>query len=294
MDACLIVNRKSRRAERWLSRLQPLLESRDLKVRESHFVEGRKALLAAGAQAKASGCPIVLIGGGDGTISSLAPFFSGSDVEVGLLPLGTGNALAFDLGIPADLSGACDIIATGATRAIDLGRIDDAYFVNHVAVGASTLVSRSLCPHAKRWVGKLAYLSAALRAYLRVKPFHARLMLDDEPIELETIQIVLGNGRHHAGPFLLTPNASLESGQLVAYVLETTDRRRLIELVRRLRRGDHTEMPDVHPFTFHHGQLRTSRSVRVSVDGEVTRRTPIEFSVKPQGLKVFAPKPPAV
>lgn len=294
MDVCLIVNRKSRRAERWRSRLEPLLESRDLRIRHSYFVEGRRELLAAGAEARASGVQTVLIGGGDGTISSLAPFFSGSGVDVGLLPLGTGNALAFDLGIPSDIRGACDVIAARAIREIDLGRIDDAYFVNHVAVGASTLVSRSLCPHAKRWVGKLAYLSAALRAYLRIKPFYAQLALDDEVIEIKTIQIVLGNGRHHAGPFLLTPNASLESGQLVAYVLETTDRRRLIELVRRLRRGDHTEMADVHPYTFHEGHLRTPRSVRVSVDGEVTRRTPIEFSVVPKGLRILAPESRAV
>jgi YegS/Rv2252/BmrU family lipid kinase len=294
VDACLIVNRKSRRAERWLSRLEPLLSARKLDIRQSHFFEGRQGLLAAGAAARDSGCPLVLVGGGDGTISSLAPFFAETEVKVGLLPLGTGNALAFDLGIPNDLEGACDVIVNGTVREIDLGRVDDAYFVNHVAIGASTLVSRSLNPHAKRWVGKLAYLSAAFRAYIRVKPFTARIRLDDELLELKTIQVVLGNGRHHAGPFLLTPNASLESGQLVAYVLETTDRRRLVELVRRLRRGDHTEMPDVHPFTFHEGEIRTRRPVRVSVDGEVRRRTPIEFSVVPQGLRILAPPTRAV
>lgn len=294
MDACLIVNRKSRRAERWLSRLEPLLTARNFDIRQTHFFEGRQALLAAGAAARDSGCPLVLVGGGDGTISSLAPFFACTDVNVGLLPLGTGNALAFDLGIPDDLEGACDVIAQGAVRQIDLGRLDDAYFVNHVAIGASTLVSLSLNPHAKRWIGKLAYLTAAFRAYVRVKPFTARMKLDEELFEIKTIQVVLGNGRHHAGPFVLAPNASLESGQLVAYVLETTDRRRLIELVRRLRRGDHTEMPDVHPFTFQHGDIRTRRPVRVSVDGEVRRRTPIEFSVVHRGLRILAAQTPAV
>lgn len=294
MDVCLIVNRKSRQAEKSSSRLEPLLAERGLHVRLSRFVTGRSAIAAAGKAAAASGVKTVLIGGGDGTLSSLARYFANTDITVGLLPLGTGNALAYDLSIPNDLGSACDLVTGGSVRQIDLGRVDDGYFVNHVAVGASTLVSRSLNPQTKKWAGKLAYVGAAFRAYLRVKPFHARLKLDGELVELDTIQIVLGNGRHHAGPFLLSPNASLESGQLVAYVLETTDRRRLLELVRKLRTGDHTEMPDVHAYTFKQGRLDTRRSVRVSVDGEVNRRTPIEFSVAPGALRVFVPETPAV
>jgi diacylglycerol kinase family enzyme len=198
------------------------------------------------------------------------------------------------LDIPVDLAQACDVIARQERRQIDLGQVNDAYFVNHVAVGASTLVSRSLNPQAKRVLGKLAYLAAAFRAYIHVTSFRAELTMDGERSEFDTLQIVAGNGRHHAGPFLLSPEASLDSGKVVVYALESTDRRRLIELVRRLPSGDHVNMPDVKAYSGVTGSLRTNRSVRVSVDGEVGLRTPIEFSIVPQALTVFAPEATAV
>lgn len=260
----------------------------------SRFVTGSRMLHDAGRQAAESGIGVVLIGGGDGTISGLAKYFANTDMTVGLLPFGTGNALVRDLDIPVDLAQACNVIARQDRRQIDLGRVNDAYFVNHVAVGASTLVSRSLNPQAKRILGKLAYLAAAFRAYIHVTSFRAELTIDGQRSEFDTLQVVAGNGRHHAGPFLLSPEASLESGKLIVYALESTDRRRLIELVRRLPSGDHVNMPDVKAYSGVGGSLKTSRSVRVSVDGEVSLRTPIDFSIAPHSLSVFAPEPTAV
>ncbi|MCC7434815.1 MAG: YegS/Rv2252/BmrU family lipid kinase [Methanoregulaceae archaeon] len=294
MDACLIVNRNSRRARKWSSQVGALLAERGIEIKMSRFVSGGRHLDDAGKQAAESGIGVVVIGGGDGTISGLAKYFAKTGLTVGLLPFGTGNALVRDLDIPVDLAQACDVIARQERRQIDLGQVNDAYFVNHVAVGASTLVSRSLNPQAKRVLGKLAYLAAAFRAYIHVTSFRAELTMDGERSEFDTLQIVAGNGRHHAGPFLLSPEASLESGKVVVYALESTDRRRLIELVRRLPSGDHVNMPDVKAYSGVAGSLRTNRSVRVSVDGEVGLRTPIEFSIVPQALTVFAPEATAV
>lgn len=261
-------------------------------VRQWH-VKGSR-LTEAGEAAAQTNTPAVIIGGGDGTFGALAPFFAHSEVAIGVLPLGTGNAFAYDLDIPQDPLEACRVIGQGNIGFIDLGRIGDRYFVNHVAAGASTLVSRSLSAGSKRWLGKLAYLLAAIHAFPMIRSFEARLILDDEEVKATCMQIVAGNGRHHAGPFLLSPDASRSSGRLLVYWLASDERGRLLQLIRGLRSGEHIEMPDVEMREVEHVRIETSRPIGVSIDGELGFRTPIELSIDRQALRVFVPPPASV
>lgn len=261
-------------------------------VRQWH-VKGSK-LIEAGEAAAQSKTPAVIIGGGDGTFGSLAPFFAHSDVTIGVLPLGTGNAFAYDLDIPQDPAAACRVIGQGHVGLIDLGRVGDRFFVNHVAAGASTLVSRSLSAGSKRWLGKLAYLLAAMQAFPRMRSFEVKLIMADEEVQTRCLQIAAGNGRHHAGPFLLSPDASRTNGHLLVYWLASNRRRRLLQLIRGLRSGQHIEMPDVEWREVEHVRIETSRPIGVSIDGELGFRTPIELSIDRQALRVFVPPPASV
>ncbi len=293
MDACLIINRNSRRSRRWGASVVDLLGQEGVSIVRQWHVKGSR-LLAAGEAAAQAGAPAVLVGGGDGTLGSLAHFFAHREVTMGILPLGTGNALAYDLGIPQDPAGACRVISQGHIGLIDLGRMGDRYFVNHVAAGASTLVSRSLSAGSKRWLGKLAYLTASVQAFPRMRSFQVRLTTGNEVIETTCIQIVAGSGRHHAGPFLLSPDASGSNGRLLVYWLASHRRRRLLQLIRGLRTGAHINLPDVDWREVEQIQIETSRPISVSVDGELGFRTPIELSIDREALRVFVPRPASV
>jgi diacylglycerol kinase family enzyme len=186
------------------------------------------------------------------------------------------------------------VIGQGHVALIDLGRIGDRYFVNHVATGASTLVSRSLSAGSKRWLGKLAYLLAAIKACPRMRSFEVKLIMDDEETLSKCMQVVAGNGRHHAGPFLLSPDASRSNGKLLVYWLASDERKRLLLLMRGLRSGHHIDMPDVECREVERVRIETSRPIGVSIDGELGFRTPIELSIDRKALRVFVPPPASV
>ncbi len=291
----VIINRGSRRAEKTYEQVQSLLEARGFTIGLFRVAKKSRELEKAGREAAAGDYPIVILGGGDGTISALAKFFvNRHDVTVGVLPLGTGNALARDLDLPTDLAACCDIIAAGHSRVIDLGFARGDYFVNVLTVGTTTLIAQSLSPTAKKFLGKLAYVGALVHAYRQVQPFHAELEIDGVRHEFESLQIVIGNGRFHAGNAEITPRASIEDAKLSFYALQSGDRAKLIELATRLAAGTHTEMPEVLSGEFLVGSLRTTPTRKVTIDGEITRGNPVDFRIEASALRVFTPSPKKV
>lgn len=248
------------------------------------------SLAACGKAARDSGLKRVVIAGGDGTITSVVRYFANTDKVVGILPLGTGNALARDLGLPNALETCCDIVAGDSVHEIDLGYAANDYFVNVVTVGVSSLIARHLNPDAKRRLGKLAYVAAVMKAYRQARPFDARLTLDGEFIEISTLQIVIGNGRYHAGPFLLSPEAKIDDGRLTVYALASRERRDLIVFARNLAKGDHGSMANLLLREVRAGSLETEPIRAVTMDGEGGLRTPIEFRTAPGALRVLVPE----
>src|SRR5262249_46538641 len=143
---------------------------------------------------------------------------------LGVLPLGTGNQFARDLCIPADVESACRIISAGHSARVDVGTKGDDYFLNVATVGLSTRGAEDLTTRAKRKWGRVGYVFALIQALRRVRPFTATLTTDQGTRSFRTLQVVIGNGKFHAGPFPLAPEARITDGKLVAYVLSDISR----------------------------------------------------------------------
>lgn len=110
----------------------------------------------------------LIVGGGDGTIGSVAPRAARSGVTLGVLPLGTANDFARTLGIPADLDRAAEVAAGSVTTAVDLARANDAYFLNVASVGLSVAATQALSPLLKRTVGPIAYAVAGCGPFFAI------------------------------------------------------------------------------------------------------------------------------
>src|SRR3712207_6822240 len=166
--AALIVNTRSRSGERTffqaLDRLQDLGVSLGVTyaIRDpARLPETVREVLDHG-----SGYRFLILGGGDGSVSSVVDFLAHHHVVLGLLPLGTANDFARTLGIPASVEKACEAIAGGKVVDVDLGLAGDNYYVNVASVGLSVGVTQALSPQLKRTIGALAYPTAAIRAFL--------------------------------------------------------------------------------------------------------------------------------
>ena len=234
---------------------------------------------------------LVIVGGGDGTLNTALQPLVGTDLPLGILPLGTANDLARTLGIPSSLAEACQVIAAGRTRRIDLGRANDRYFFNVASIGLASQVAHHLSATAKKRWGILAFTPALLRAWRENRSFHADIRCDDRPLRHRSIQIAVGNGRHYGAGMTVAADAAIDDHLLNLYSLEPQSFWHLLRLGPTLLRGPAAPQPGIRLLAGKEIVVRTRRPLPIDTDGELTTMTPATFRVLPAALAVFVPEP---
>ena len=155
------------------------LERRGLKLEKVARIR-RPSRLPLAVDARLSlGVDRLIVGGGDGTLGTVAPRLARRDVALGVIPLGTANDFARTLGIPSNLDEAAAVAAGDHETAVDLGRANDAFFLNVASVGMSVALTHALSPLLKRWLGPAAYAVAGVGAFVRHVTFRTRLESGD-------------------------------------------------------------------------------------------------------------------
>ncbi|MEO5972812.1 MAG: diacylglycerol kinase family protein [Sphingomicrobium sp.] len=244
----------------------------------------------------ASGAPLLIVGGGDGSISAAAGALAGTGTALGLLPLGTLNHLARDLGIPATLEDSAAVIAAGHRRRIDIAEVNGRTFVNNAAIGLYPLMvlDREVQQHRLGRSKRLAMLVAAVRTLVRFR--HHRLALtvnDAERASVDTPLLFVGNNDYSFELPNAGTRAALDDGRLCVMVLRKKGRAGLIAASLRALAG--RVRPDDMIRLDHVTRLRVGshRShLTLAIDGEtVALKPPLDFRIRPAALTVIAPPP---
>ena len=235
---------------------------------------------------------MIVVGGGDGTLSAAASGVMQVKRPLGILPTGTANDLARTLGIPADIDHAIRVIGEAHTRAIDIGSVNGELFFNVASIGLSADLARELTPDLKRRFGKLGYAVAALRVLARARPFRARIIAEHRDVRSFTLQVAVGNGRFYGGGNIVTETAAIDDGCLDLYSLEFLHAWRLVLLLRAFRRGEHTARREVRDLRGQAFEIQTRRPRAVNADGEIVTHTPAVFRVLPKAIEVIVPAEP--
>ena len=242
----------------------------------------------------AGGARLVVLGGGDGTVSLIAPRLAGTNVTLGLLPTGTANDLARTLQVPTELAAACSTVVNGQVVEVDLGIVGDDHFVNVASVGLSVGVTEALSPALKRRVGALAYPIAAVQAYRRHRPFRARLEFPDgdhNPVELgDLLQVAVANGRFYGGGNVVAPDAGIDDHLLDVYAIPRGTAYQRLQVARHFVSGRFTERDHVLHLTTRAVRLITEPALWINVDGELSAATPMQFGLLRNGLRVMVPR----
>jgi YegS/Rv2252/BmrU family lipid kinase len=271
----------------WLSPVTARLAKAGVTVRDfpTRSAEAcRDAITREGAKAD-----FVIVAGGDGTLAGAAPALIEAKKPLGVLPLGTANDLARTLAIPADPLRAADVIAAGRTRRIDLGLANGHPFFNVASVGLAADVSHALQDGEKRALGRFAYAAAAARVLLRARQFHAEIQAGDCELHTKSYQVAIGNGRYHGGGVAVREDAEIDDGELMLYSLEPGSLWKVALLAPLFKRGQHVRWDEVRTATARSMTLRTDKPMPVNLDGDVVTETPLELSVLPKAVEVFAP-----
>lgn len=303
----LLVNVHARSGRQMLAAAEEELRKQGIAVGEVLAIHNPKKLQQTVQDAKERGMRRILVGGGDGTISCVAGVLAGSDLELGVLPMGTGNDFAKSLGLPEALPEAVAVLGSGRTIRIDVGLADNRVFLNAAGVGISAKLAKQLDPTLKRWIGKLAYPLTMLRHMKENQPFRVRLETGDTTIEVDAMQVVVGNGRYHGAGNLISPEATLTDHELHAYLIvppgtaaptgmtaaDPSQWAQIVTLARvasKLRSGKHLEDENVLFLSAKELTLDTSPAQDVNIDGELSGKTPVRFRVKGSALSVRVPE----
>jgi len=231
----------------------------------------------------------VILAGGDGTVNASGSALHETGLPLGILPLGTANDLARTLGIPDDPEQAAAIILAGNTKLLDLGTVNEHPFFNVASLGLSVAVTHRLKGILKRRLGALAYPVAAGVAIIRSGRFRAVMRVDGEEKSVTSLQIAVGNGRYYGGGMVVDEDAAIDDATLHVYSLEPRARWRLLFMARAFRAGEHRKLEEVRNFRCKTVTVTTRRPRGVTADGEMLTRTPANFAVLAQAVRVFVP-----
>jgi YegS/Rv2252/BmrU family lipid kinase len=292
-SAAVVINAGSRRGSAHELAVDTMRKA-GVPISAVHPVLSGSELAGTLDQVLADGHDLVVVGGGDGTVSYAAGRVAGTNVVLGVLPLGTANDFARTLEIPNNLAAACATVAKGKVVDIDLGRANGEPFLNVASVGLSVAVTEALSPRLKRYIGPLAYSIATVLAYTRHKPFRARLEFpegDHEPLELkDLVQVAVGNGRHYGGGNTVSPTAGIDDHLLDIYAILAGPLREHVSIARLLKDGSFIEHDRVYHLTSRHVRLATEPPLPVNLDGEIATTTPADFTVQRNAVHVLVPQ----
>ena len=288
-QAILVVNAMSRKGADVFQEVRDKLIAAGIDLNEAHAIhdpdEMDKVICEAIERA-----PMVIVGGGDGSLSTNVDFFLGKDTVFAILPLGTANSFAGTLCIPKDIDSAIDVIANGERKRIDLGCIDGDYFVNAAAIGLSPMIAETVPHKLKRHLGMVGYMVWALWCAVRFRPFRLVVTHDDGRCEkVWATEVRIANGTHHGGVELVE-SQEIDSGEIVIQAVTGTSVFGLawswFATLAKLKSRHGT----TQEFRGRKMRLDTRPRRHISIDGEVSAKTPVTVSVARGAIEVAAPR----
>ncbi len=289
METAILLNRGGGSATD-RSRVEEALQRAGIAA-TGRWLEGSEIAQAA-RDAVNAGARLVIAGGGDGTISAAAGALCGTDVALGILPLGTLNHFARDLGIPLDIDEAAKLITSGARRKVDVAEVNGRVFVNNSSIGVYPLLVRERDAQ-RRQLGRgkaLAMAIAAARTLIRFSKNRLNVTIGDREASVETPLLFVGNNRYRLRMPRAGTREQLDGGELCVLVLRRKSlpgfaAAALRAVLGRERRQDVARIDDVRDL-----QVDSARSaLTVSLDGETAlMKTPLRYVARPQALTVIA------
>lgn len=258
-----------------------------------HFVNpGRK--VQAAAELAASRSDIIVAGGGDGTVSTIAVEVAKAGKTLGVLPLGTLNNFSKDLGIPQGLSSAVNTIARGDVRVIDLGEVNGRTFINNSSIGLYPRIVLRRVEHQRLGRGKWNAAFWAAFQMFRLSPFlKVRIEVDGKSFLRKTPFVFVGNNEYEMDLYNIGRRGSLDEGELSVYFLHRGGRWGVTLLLFHTLVGGLRQWKDFEEVSTDAVSIQTrKKKLHVALDGEVvTMTTPLNYRTQPKALKVIVPGP---
>lgn len=239
-----------------------------------------------------SGVRKIVAAGGDGTVNGVVNGIGQSGATLGVLPVGTMNVLASELGLPRDIEGCWDVICKGNLRQIDLACANERYFIQLAGVGLDAQVVRETDLGFRKKFGPLSYVVSMAQIAAR-KPPKLVVKTPDGRTRAGSF-VLIGNGRFYGGPFKVFRDAAMDDGLLDVIVFRDLGYLDIARYVQSVIFGGLTDLESVDYFQTTSLHVTSEEVVPVELDGEVDFDVPVLFSLAPAKLAVCVPLKPTI
>ena len=283
----VMVNPGASRAEATLPALSSWFTERcDAVIVVSNSKKERKRKLKADGK----DADLIVIGGGDGTISKALPQLLKLNKPFAALPLGTANDFARTIGLPPDPLEAAEVALSGREHRIDVGLVNDWPYLNVASVGVASKVAQMQSKELKRRWRVFAYAIGLVRAVRDLQPFFIDLDIDGKSAWSGAVyQVSVGNGRYHGGGLTVAEHAAIDDSKLDLYLVYPGRFWQLFASIMHLK-FRMTKPEVLKRLSAVTVALRTDRPRSVDVDGELATETPARFGLRPKALTVMVPR----
>lgn len=234
---------------------------------------------------------LVVAAGGDGTINEVVNGLAEQEYrpKLGILPAGTTNDFARALNIPRDIIGATEIITKGDTIPVDIGRINDKYFINIAGGGRITELTYEVPSKLKTLLGQLAYYLKGIEMLPSIRATELKVEYDGKLFEGEAMMFLVGLTNSVGGFEKLAPDSSINDGLFSLLILKKVNLAEFIRVATLAIRGEHINDPNVVYTQANRIKVSTNESVQLNLDGEFGGFLPAEFVNLYRHLEVFVP-----
>ena len=229
----------------------------------------------------------IIAAGGDGTINGVINGIGSADVLLSVLPLGTMNVFAYELGIRSSQLKKCwEMIELGRPRTVDLALANQNYFVQLAGVGLDAMTVQGTDLQMRKTIGPVSYLLSAAKVIGGPAP--TLLVRFEDGSETAGCFVLVGNGRFYGGHFSLFQDAKNDDGLLDLLIFKHQSYLDIFRYLQGVLIGNHTDLPDIEYRQVASAQVMSEQSVPLELDGDVSGSTPVHFQIAPRKLQVVA------
>lgn len=235
---------------------------------------------------------ILIAAGGDGTLNEAVQGLAGSETVLGILPVGTTNVLARELGIPLNLPGALEVLHSGRETRIDLGMANGRYFILMVGIGYDAQFLQETDPWLKTYGGMLAHAVSATKTFFSMKSAKATFTADGRRFRRLVHQVIISNSQFYGPQFLMAPDASMTDGKLDVTIFRRRSVGDAVLQVMSVLMSKQREWKKVETMQVAGMTIATSVPLPYQIDGDTVGETPVTIEVAPHALRVLQSQEP--
>lgn len=241
-------------------------------------------------EAVASGIRRLVVVGGDGTLNEALQSVVGTEVELGIVPAGTSNILANEIGVPEDFKEAARLAFTGRALAIDVGKANDRYFTLCLGIGYDVSTIEAMWPQLKRLVGQAAYHMAGVKSFLRHRAVRMRVEIDGRRLRRLVYFLVIANTRLYGNASTtVAEHADVRDGLFDVVVIRARAWYHVVFSMVRIFSGIKSPFEKVETIRGREVTIRSARKVKYQLDGDPTGTLPVKVTMLPNALRIIAP-----